>query len=318
METTIIDELGELALGSRLRRLSDYIMKEGKEVYQANDVDFEPRWFPIFYLLSREKSLSVVEIAERLGITHSAVSQTIKEMIRMGVIITRNHKSDKRKKSLMLSSLGESLLLKMEPLWNDIATTFNNMVREHTHHLIAAIQEMETSFNHESFAERVRKVRNQRLQNEVEIVPYKDEYGEYFKSLNVEWLEKYFQVEEYDNQVLSNPKKYILDKGGDIVFAKLNGEIIGTCALLKHGEGEYELTKMAVTEKARGYQAGKKLGLAIIEKARKLKAARLFLESNKILTPALTLYRRLGFVNAYRDFNKSMYERANVYMELVL
>lgn len=318
MKTDIIDELGELAMGSRLKRLSDYIMREGKEVYVSHGIDFEPRWFPIFYLLSREPSLTVVSIADRLGITHSAVSQTVKEMTRMGIILTKNHKSDKRKKSLSLSTKGETLLVKMEPLWNDIATSFNNIVREHQNHLVSALQEMEDSFEQISFSERVHQVRNERLQNEVEIVGYKPEYAKYFESLNVEWLEKYFHVEEYDKKVLSNPEDYIINKGGDILFAKLNGEIIGTCALLKFPDDEYELTKMAVTEKAQGHQAGKKLGQAIIQRAKELNAKKVFLESNKILTPALTLYRRLGFVNAYRDFGKSMYERANVYMELVL
>lgn len=318
MNTNVIDELGELAVGSRLRRLSDYIMKEGKEVYRTNGIDFEPRWFPVFYLLSNEPSLTVVSIAEHLKITHSAVSQTVKELIKNDIITTSDHRSDKRKKALTLSPKGEELLHQMKPLWADIASSLNDMVREHHNHLIAAMQEIESSFEQASFTERIRKVRNERLQGEVKIVGYKPEYAIHFKTLNIEWLEKYFRVEGYDEQVLSNPEEYIINKGGDILFASLNGEIVGTCALLKYNDEDYELTKMAVTDKAQGKQAGKKLGQAIIDRARELGAKKVVLESNKILTPALTLYRRLGFVNAYRDFSKSMYERANVYMELII
>lgn len=51
------------------------------------------------------------------------------------------------------------------------------------------------------------------------IQTYHSKYATAFKTLNIEWLESYFYVEPYDNEVLSNPKKYIIDKGGYIFFA---------------------------------------------------------------------------------------------------
>jgi N-acetylglutamate synthase-like GNAT family acetyltransferase len=153
---------------------------------------------------------------------------------------------------------------------------------------------------------------------EVKIVDYQPKFAKNFKDLNIEWLEKYFYVEDYDQEVLSNPQKYILDKGGAIYFALLAGEVVGTCALMQPQPGKYELTKMAVTQKAQGKQAGKKLALKIIEKAREMGLEMIFLESNKALTVALTLYEKLGFEYMDKDGSKSVYERANVYMELSL
>lgn len=313
-----INELGELALGSRLKRLSDYIYREGKEFYQLNEINFEPRWFPVFYLLAKGGTLSVVEIADRIGVSHAAVSQTTKELVKYQLVVSLDHKTDKRKRELRLSDQGRELLMKMEPLWNDIAAALNNMIRQHTHHLMAAIQEVENAFDSYGFVDRVSKIKNERLQREVKIIDYKPEYDSYFKNLNIEWLEKYFHVEEYDKKVLNNPLEHIINKGGDILFAEFEGEIVGTCALLKYNDDDYELTKMAVTGKVQGKQVGKKLGLSIIERARQMKAKKLVLESNKILIPALTLYERLGFKYAYKDFSTSAYQRANVYMEMAL
>jgi len=152
----------------------------------------------------------------------------------------------------------------------------------------------------------------------VQIVDYHPDFAKYFKSLNVEWLEKYFYVEEYDNEVLGNPQKYIIDKGGTIYFALLNNEVIGTCALMLASNGEYELTKMAVTESAQGKQIGKKLALAIIDKARNMHLKKIFLESNSVLVPALTLYEKLGFRYKKKEPGSSVYARADVYMELDL
>jgi len=318
MERNILNELGELAIGSRLKRLSDYIMREGKVLYASHNIDFEPKWFPVFYTIASQSSTNVMKIAETLKITHAAVSQTVKDLVKHDIVDTVSHETDGRKKSLELSKKGSRLLNQMEPIWQDIATALNDLFRSSQNHLLIAIQEVESKFTESGFTERIKAVTNQRLLGEVEIVDYSPEYAVDFKTLNTEWLEKYFYVEDYDNEVLSNPQKYILDKGGAIYFALLAGEVVGTCALMQPHPGEYELTKMAVTQKAQGKQAGKKLGLRIIEKAKEMKLEKIFLESNKTLTPALTLYEKLGFKYMHKDASTSAYERANVYMELQL
>ena len=50
----------------------------------------------------------------------------------------------------------------------------------------------------------------------VEIIAYQPEFAIDFYSLNVAWLEKYFYVEPYDEKVLSNPQKHIIETGGYI------------------------------------------------------------------------------------------------------
>ena len=60
----------------------------------------------------------------------------------------------------------------------------------------------------------------------IKITDYKDEYSSYFYDLNVEWLKKYFYVEKHDEEVLSNPKKFIIENGGVVLFAKYNDTIV--------------------------------------------------------------------------------------------
>ena len=83
----------------------------------------------------------------------------------------------------------------------------------------------------------------------ITIIPYSEKYKAAIKSLNYEWLEKYFFVEPQDTVQLSDPQGEILDKGGHIYYALYNDEVIGTSSLLKINDTEYELAKMAVTEK---------------------------------------------------------------------
>lgn len=152
--------------------------------------------------------------------------------------------------------------------------------------------------------------------SEVLIVEYKPEYAPAFKSLNVEWIEKYFTVEDHDLMELENPEEFILSKGGHILFAKYGNEIAGTCALIKNAPDEFYLAKMGVAPAFQGKKLGKLLGIAAIEKAKTLNAKRIWLESNRALTPAINLYLRLGFKEIPID--KTPYARADIRMEMWL
>jgi GNAT superfamily N-acetyltransferase len=150
----------------------------------------------------------------------------------------------------------------------------------------------------------------------VEIIDYLPEFHDDFKRLNIEWIERYFQLEEADYQSLDHPDETILKSGGSIFMARYQGEIVGTCALIRVDGNTYELVKMAVTEKARGKGIGRMLGKAVIDRARELKAKVIFLESNTMLKPAINLYRKLGFREVVG--NPSPYQRCNIQMELSL
>jgi len=71
-------------------------------------------------------------------------------------------------------------------------------------------------------------------------------YAEDFKRINEDWISANFWLEESDIQMLSDPQKYILDKGGNVFIALLNGKPVGTCALQVHDALTCELAKMAV------------------------------------------------------------------------
>ena len=123
-------------------------------------------------------------------------------------------------------------------------------------------------------------------------------------------------MEEHDLEQLSNPEKYIIDKGGEILFAVYEEEVAGVCALIKTGECEFELAKMAVAPQFQGKQIGYKLGHYAIETAKLLGAKRIWLESNRKLTPAIKLYIKLGFKEI--PVTVTPYVRADIRMELFL
>lgn len=150
-------------------------------------------------------------------------------------------------------------------------------------------------------------------QNKIEIIPFSEDLKEPIKTLNYEWLEKYFTIEKNDEISLSNPKKEIIDNGGFIFYAKLNDEIVGTASLLKKSESVFELGKMAVAEKAQGYKIGTILLEHCVEFAKEKQIKTLLLYSNTQLKSAIHLYRKYGFSEI--DLESGLYERADVKME---
>ena len=149
----------------------------------------------------------------------------------------------------------------------------------------------------------------------LEIIPFKPEYSQDFYNLNVEWLEKYFYVEPYDEKVLSNPKKYIIDTGGYIFFIKNETRIIGTIALI-HQQTYYELSKMAILPEYRGLKIGQQLIEYCIDFAKQEKWKSITLYSHKKLVPAINLYKKVGFIKVTLEKDVH-YERANIKMMLL-
>lgn len=151
----------------------------------------------------------------------------------------------------------------------------------------------------------------------VAIIEYTPEFRVAFKALNKAWIEKSFELEDVDIEVLDDPEKFILSKGGIILMAMYKGQAVGTCSLKNKGNSIYELTKMTVDEKFRGLKIGYLLGLATIEKARELNAKKVELYSNTIGSAmAIPLYYKLGFHEVPLDTRE--YKRANIKMELNL
>ncbi|WP_228851820.1 GNAT family N-acetyltransferase [Aegicerativicinus sediminis] len=152
----------------------------------------------------------------------------------------------------------------------------------------------------------------------IEIITYKPKFRKHFYELNIEWLQNYFYVEPYDEEVLSKPEIYILDKGGDILFLMDNGTVVGTSALMPTADKDVmELTKMAIEPSQRGKKFGNLLLKETIDYAKGKNLKELILYSNRILENAIHLYRKFGFIEEPLEANLP-YKRANIKMRLKL
>ncbi|MBK7143246.1 MAG: MarR family transcriptional regulator/GNAT family N-acetyltransferase [bacterium] len=312
----LIKELGPLALGSRLRRLSERLMRDITRVYDAQQVEFEPRWFAVTYLLNKEGAMNVTAIARALGLTHPAINQIADAMVKRGLLVGHKGKSDERQRMLSLTPKARETVKRLTPVWEEIEAANRELLRSAGKDLLTMVTLIEKDLDRTDMYQRVMTRLQDRRLAAIEVVEYKPAFKKHFKSINVEWLRKYFEVEPADEVLLNDPVGKIINKGGMVFFARLDGEVVGTCALIKRGPREYELGKMGVVPKAQGQQVGRCLLTVAINYAKQNGAEAVYLHTSPKLAAATSLYLSEGFVEVPFDQAAHEHHRPSIKMRL--
>lgn len=309
---TYLSDMGLLALGSQLKAISDQLYAMADDVYGRHGIELQGRWFPILRLLHDRGPMTVGEIATAVGQTHSAISQLTTRLVRDGWVSTASDAGDRRTRRLTLTAKAEAALQAAKPLWRAIRDGLEQRVRSaglDPATLLAGLEQVAAP----GLADIITSKARDHSHEAVRIVPLSPELRTHFYRLNAIWLERYFVLEPYDIEVMSNPEA-IVEQGGVVLFALLSDAVVGTCALKQHAPGEYELTKMGVDPAVQGVGIGRKLIEAAIAEFERLDGAELYLETNSRLELAIHLYERTGFEHQPAIREGSSYGRANVYM----
>ncbi len=312
-EKDFLAELGLLSFVTRLKRVSDAMLHDGRKLYKELGMDIEPNWYVIFKLFQTSEELTVTEIADKIGFAHPSVITIVNKMIKKGYLESRQCSVDSRRRLLVLTKKSKEEMPKFERIWEAGVSGLKKTLGDSD--AVAFLDTLESRVFEKGFRQRTLE----RLENKptVEILGFEKKYAEDFARLNYEWVDEYFEIEEHDREQLDNPLKNIIEPKGQIFFAKINEEVVGTVAMVKTDEKTFELAKMAVTSKYRGFKIGEKLMIACVEYAQALSATLIYLESNTKLVPAIRLYKKYGFKEVPRDPN-TPYLRTNIKMELAL
>lgn len=302
-------KLGAKALASRLKRVSDALMAEVDTVYQELNLAFDPPCYPLFALILQNegRDISLSEAAQELGISHAAVSQKATQLVERGYVELRTLAGDKRSKTLHITDAGQEIATHLAPFWQAIDYAIDPLLREQNPfmHQIAKLEEYIQSGQFR--ADIIHRYRP------IQIFNWRPEWSHHFYKLNREWVEHYFKMEPIDEAVLSDPEQHILRDGGQVFFAQYKGKILGTGALMRTGENEFEFTKMAISTKHRGLGMGKMLIKHALDYAyRTLDATEVWLLTSGKLEAANTLYEQVGFIpEELTAKDRAKYERAD-------
>lgn len=312
--------LGSLALGSRLKRLSDHMMIEVEKAYETLGIDLQPRFFPYISFLNERGPSGITEISKSLEVSHPAISQMTNKMIKTGMVSKSPDPTDERRQLVSLTDQGKVLVSQLQPLWPNIREVVDELLERSESNILQDITRLEEELSKQSMSELIlQKLAEQRPSDtNFKIVGWDPAYKEDFRRMNEEWIVKYFKMEEPDEAALGCPEQYYLAKGGHIFFARQDGKTVGCCGLARRDAETFELCKLAVEKDYRKHGIARQLMAYVVQQAELLQARRVVLESNRVLIAALHLYRSIGFVEVPAPSGGSSYERADIFMELTL
>ncbi|AEF54918.1 bifunctional helix-turn-helix transcriptional regulator/GNAT family N-acetyltransferase [Marinomonas posidonica] len=314
-----MEQFGVLTLGSRMKRLSDYLFAQVQEIYGYCEIPISSTYFPILRLLQVEGALSVTEMADRLHLSHPAISKQISKMLNEALLDKIQDQRDQRRTMLTLSSMGQQAMAKVEPVLLEMQQVLERMLSFSSDDFMTALVKLEQQVLTDSVANKVLD----RL-SDITIVQLESEQHQLaFHDLNMNWLERYFpgQINKHDYELLDSPKAWMSQYHGQIWLAVCERDgkesVLGCLAFKPHPDKVGEILKLAVADHCQGMGIAQRL----LSHCHKIACAQgvktLYLETANCLLAAKSLYEKNGFVAKPVPFT-SLYKRADLYMEKAL
>jgi len=153
----LYQSLGYLALGSRLRRLSENFLSEINRAYQNEGIEFDASWFPVFYLLSKNDALSIKELSEQTEVSHPAASQLITNLKNKSLVTSVTCNDDGRKQLVTLTGKGRALLNEVIPVWDAVLVAMDELIalEDESSNSLPAISALENVFKQNSLSDTI-------------------------------------------------------------------------------------------------------------------------------------------------------------------
>ena len=153
----IINDLGVLAIATRMQRLAEQMRKDGQLIYKAHGIDFEPKWFPVIYTLHVKHSLSIAELSAEIGYSHPSTISLLKELEIQKLVKSKKDKADERKRLVQLTEKGQELINRMKPVWQ-VMIAATTQLTETKNNLMKALEEVEQQMELQSFYQRAKLI----------------------------------------------------------------------------------------------------------------------------------------------------------------
>lgn len=140
-------------LGTRFKRLSEKFIAEVAAIYRSRGINFEPAWFPFFYLLDQHGRISVTNLARELEISQSAASQMVGSLTKKKLLRCEKEPADRRVRVVSLTDQGRELQQAIKPIWEALDRTMQRLLD--SNRLLEALNQLEDSVHNQPLSQAV-------------------------------------------------------------------------------------------------------------------------------------------------------------------
>ena len=141
-------------LGTLARHLIELLDGEVEAAYAASGLEWRPRYTPVLRALMSLGSGCIKALAVEIGISHSAVSQTVSQMTRDGLVVLKPG-ADARERIVVLTSKTETLIPALQRQWAATNAAADQLDAELSVPLTGVLGEAIAALNQHPFAERI-------------------------------------------------------------------------------------------------------------------------------------------------------------------
>jgi DNA-binding MarR family transcriptional regulator len=132
---------GPELLGTRVRQLLEELEAGPAALYREFGLEgFRPRFTPVLRALAGSGPLAIRELARAVGVTHSAASQTVAQLVREGLVVS-SPGADARQRIVRLTARAEALLPKLDAEWAATSAAARELEAELSFPLSRLLQE---------------------------------------------------------------------------------------------------------------------------------------------------------------------------------
>lgn len=147
------------SFGTALRQLIDHLDAALDASYRDAGIDFRSRYTPVVRAILADGPQSIRALSERLGVSHSAVSQTVSQMAAAGLVAVTRGEDDARQRIVALSRAGKALLPRLEDHWHAARAATAMLDTETGGVLVEAVNRANAALSATPFTERLRSAR---------------------------------------------------------------------------------------------------------------------------------------------------------------
>jgi DNA-binding MarR family transcriptional regulator len=141
-------------LGTLLRHLIELLDGAVEQTYKDARLDYRPRYTPVLRALIAIGPASIKDLALHAGLTHSAASQTVAQMLRVGLVEVERG-TDLRQHVVSLTTRATAMVPTLEQMWQVVNETARDLDAELVFPLSQVVEDAILALERRPFRDRI-------------------------------------------------------------------------------------------------------------------------------------------------------------------